>query len=136
MLNFAYKGIRAGKYVEDEIEAINYEEAADKLKQKQIIITKLFKSKKKDEKKNKEQFSFTFGSGVKTKEILLFTKQLATMIKAGLRTLKSLQLLEQQIQDKNMKKIVSQIISDLQQGIPHSTCYEKHPKIYSNHQHY
>ena len=61
MLNFAYKGIRAGKYVEDEIEAINYEEAADKLKQKQIIITKLFKSKKKLKRKIKSNFHLLLG---------------------------------------------------------------------------
>ena len=105
MLNFAYKGISAGKYVEDQIEALNIEEAAHKLKQQKIIITKLIKSKKKiGETKKKEAISFSFGSGVKTKEILLFTKQLATMIRAGLRTLDSLQLLEKQVEDKNMKK--------------------------------
>ena len=48
MLNFEYRGISAGKYVEGEIEALNNEEAADKLKQQKIIITKLFKSKKKN----------------------------------------------------------------------------------------
>ena len=46
MLNFEYKGISAGKYVEGQIEALNNEEAADKLKQQKIIITKLFKSEK------------------------------------------------------------------------------------------
>ena len=48
MLNFEYKGLRAGKYVQDSIEALNIEEAADKLKQQKIIITKLTKSKKKN----------------------------------------------------------------------------------------
>ena len=131
MPNFEYKGIsRAGKYVEDQIEALNNEEAADKLKQQKIIITKLFKSKKKTKDKKKEPISFSFGSGVKTKEILLFTKQLATMIRAGLRTLDSLQLLEKQVQDKNMKKIITAIINDLQQGTMLSKCFEKHPKVF------
>ena len=49
MLNFEYRGISAGnKYVEGQIEALNNEEAADKLKQQKIIITKLTKSKKKN----------------------------------------------------------------------------------------
>ena len=47
MLNFEYRGIAAGKYVEGEIEAINNAEAAHKLKGKKIIITKLIQSKKK-----------------------------------------------------------------------------------------
>ena len=132
MLNFEYRGISAGKYVEGEIEALNNEEAADKLKQKKIIITKLFKSKKKTKDKKKESISFSFGSGVETKEILIFTKQLSTMIRAGLRPLESLELLEKQIQEKNMKKIITAIIKDLKQGNMLSICFEKHPKIFDN----
>ena len=39
MINFEYKGISAGKYVEGEIEAINNSEAAYKLKEQKVIIT-------------------------------------------------------------------------------------------------
>ena len=42
MLNFEYKGISAGKYVDGQIEALNNAEAADKLKKQQIIITMKF----------------------------------------------------------------------------------------------
>ena len=112
MLNFEYHGIRAGKYDTGQIEALNKEEAADKLKSQNIIITKLVKAKKttkKDEKK--KPLSFSFGTGVKTKEILLFTKQLATMIRAGLRTLDPLQLLEKQVQDpKNVFGVINNIV--------------------------
>ena len=41
MLNFEYKGISQGKYVEGEIEALNNAEAAHKLKDQKVIITKL-----------------------------------------------------------------------------------------------
>ena len=47
MLNFQYKGIAAGKYVEGEIEALNNTEAAHKLKEQKVIITKLIQAKKK-----------------------------------------------------------------------------------------
>ena len=47
MLNFEYKGISQGKYVEGEIEAINNSEAAYKLKEQKVIITKLTQAKKK-----------------------------------------------------------------------------------------
>ena len=46
MLNFEYKGISAGKYVEGEIEALNNSEAAYKLKEQKVIITKLIQTKK------------------------------------------------------------------------------------------
>ena len=47
MLNFEYKGISYGKYVEGEIEALNNAEAAHKLKEQKVIITKLKETKKK-----------------------------------------------------------------------------------------
>ena len=47
MLNFEYKGISQGKYVEGEIEALNNTEAAHKLKEQKVIITKLKETKKK-----------------------------------------------------------------------------------------
>ena len=71
MLNFEYKGISYGKYVEGEIEALNNSEAAHKLKEQKVIITKLVQTKKKKEIKKKEKTSFSFGTGVKAKDILV-----------------------------------------------------------------
>ena len=53
MLNFEYKGIAQGKYVEGEIEALNNAEAAHKLKEQKVIITKLKEVKKKKVVKKK-----------------------------------------------------------------------------------
>jgi len=131
MLNFQYKGIAQGKYVEGEIEAINNSEAAYKLKEQKIIITKLIKAKKKNVVgKKKKSAGFSFGSGVKTKEILIFAKQFSTMQKAGLPILTSLNLLIEQTQGPNLKKIITQIKKDLEAGNALSACFQKHPKIF------
>ena len=131
MLNFEYRGIAAGKYVEGEIEAINNTEAAHKLKEKKVIITKLIQSKKKkQEVKKKQTSSFSFGSGVKAKEILIFAKQFATMLRAGLPVLNTLNMLVEQTKAKNMKNIIITIRKDLESGNSISKCFEKHPKIF------
>ena len=131
MLNFEYRGIAAGKYVEGEIEAINNAEAAHKLKEKKVIITKLIQSKKKkQEVKKKQTSSFSFGSGVKAKEILIFAKQFATMLRAGLPVLNTLNMLVEQTQAKNMKNIIITIRKDLESGNSISKCFEKHPKVF------
>ena len=63
MLNFEYKGISYGKYVEGEIEALNNAEAAHKLKEQKVIITNLKKQKKKPViKKEKNLFLLVQGS--------------------------------------------------------------------------
>ena len=82
---FSYKGISAGKYIEGEIEAINQEEASFKLKEQKIIITNLTKLKKKKAEKEKGKKSgFSFGKKkVTPQDVMIFSKQFATMVKAG-----------------------------------------------------
>ena len=97
---FTYKGISAGKYIEGEIEAINQEEASCKLKEQKIIITNLIKVKKKKAAKEKgKKSSFSFGKKkVTPQDVMLFSKQFATMVKAGLPILNVLTMLRDQIE--------------------------------------
>jgi len=130
MLNFEYKGISLGKYVEGEIEALNNAEAAHKLKEQKVIITKLKEAKKKKVAVKKEKTSFTFGTGIKAQEILIFCKQFATMLRAGLPVLNTLEMLEGQTTRPPMKKVIATIKKDLESGNALSKCFEKHPKIF------
>ena len=130
MLNFEYKGISLGKYVEGEIEALNNAEAAYKLKEKKVIITKLKEAKKKKVVVKKEKTSFTFGTGIKPQEILIFCKQFATMLRAGLPVLNTLEMLEGQTTRPPMKKVIATIKKDLESGNALSKCFEKHTKIF------
>ena len=130
MLNFEYKGISQGKYVEGEIEALNNAEAAHKLKDKKVIITKLKETKKKKVVTKKEKTSFSFGTGIKPQEILIFCKQFATMLRAGLPVLNTLDMLEGQTSRPPMKKVISTIKKDLESGNALSKCFEKHTKIF------
>ena len=131
MLNFEYKGISQGKYVEGEIEALNNTEAAHLLKEQKVIITKLIQAKKKKDPKEKKKGSgFSFGSGVKAKDVLIFAKQFATMLKAGLPVLNTLNMLLEQTSSPNMKKIIEKIKKDLESGNSLSKCFENHPKAF------
>ena len=130
MLNFEYKGISYGKYVEGEIEALNNAEAAHKLKEQKVIITKLKETKKKKAIVKKEKKSFSFGTGVKAQEILIFCKQFATMLRAGLPVLNTLEMLDGQTKRPGMKKIIQTIKKDLESGNALSKCFEKHPKVF------
>jgi len=130
MLNFEYKGISQGKYVEGEIEALNNAEAAHKLKDQKVIITKLKEAKKKKAVVKKEKRSFSFGTGIKAQEILIFCKQFATMLRAGLPVLNTLEMLEGQTTRPPMKKVIQTIKKDLESGNALSKCFEKHPKVF------
>ena len=130
MLNFEYKGISLGKYVEGEIEALNNAEAAHKLKEQKVIITRLKEAKKKKVVTKKEKMSFSFGTGIKPQEIMIFCKQFATMLRAGLPVLNTLEMLEGQTSGLPMKKVIQTIKKDLESGNALSKCFEKHTKIF------
>ncbi len=130
---FSYKGISAGKYVEGSIDALNQEEASFKLKEQKIIITNLVKTKKKASKQKKKEGGFSFGKKkVKPQDVVIFSKQFATMVKAGLPILNVLSMLRDQIEHPTMKEIIEDIRKSLEGGVTLSKCFEKYPKIFDS----
>ncbi|MDC1330034.1 type II secretion system F family protein, partial [Pelagibacteraceae bacterium] len=129
---FTYKGISAGSYVEGNIEAVSLEEANFKLKEQKIIITNIIKSKKKKaEKEKKKGQGFSFGKkAVKPEDVMIFSKQFATMVKAGLPILNVLTMLRDQIEHPTMKEIIEDVRKSLEGGITLSKCFEQYPKIF------
>mgnify|MGYP001302127832 FL=1 len=131
---FTYKGISAGKYVEGELEALNLDEASHLLKEKKIIITYLIRSKKKKgEKKAKAKGSSLFGKKkIKVEDVLIFSKQFATMVKAGLPILQVLSMLRDQLENPSLKEVIEDIRRSLEGGVTLSKCFEKYPKLFDN----
>ncbi|MDA9862077.1 type II secretion system F family protein [Candidatus Pelagibacter sp.] len=132
---FTYKGISAGKYIEGEIEALNQEEASHKLKGDKVIITNLVKSKKKkiEKKEKKKGSSFSFGKKkVTPADVVIFSKQFATMVKAGLPILNVLVMLRDQVENPSLKEIIEDIRKNLEGGVTLSKCFNKYPKVFDN----
>ncbi len=132
---YSYKGISEGKYVEGEIEALNQEEASHKLKEQKIIITNLIRTKKKkgDTKAKAKGKGFSFGKKkVKVEEILIFSKQFATMVKAGLPILEVLAMLRDQLESPAIKEVIEDIRRSLEGGVTLSKCFEKYPQYFDS----
>ena len=132
---FTYKGISAGKYIEGEIEALNQEEASHKLKNDKVIITNLVRSKKKkiEKKEKKKSASFSFGKKkIKPADVVIFSKQFATMVKAGLPILNVLIMLRDQTENPSLKEIIEDIRKSLEGGVTLSKCFNKYPKVFDN----
>ena len=132
---YTYKGISAGKYIEGEIEALNQDEASHKLKADKVIITNLSKSKKKKiiKKEKKKGSSFSFGKKkVTPADIVIFSKQFATMVKAGLPILNVLVMLRDQVENPSLKEIIEDIRKSLEGGVTLSKCFNKYPKVFDN----
>ena len=134
---FSYKGISDGKYVEGDIEALNVDEASHKLKEQKIIITNLIRSSKKTKKDTKDKkkgsaFSLFGKKKATVQDVLIFSKQFATMVKAGLPILQVLAMLRDQLESPAMKDVVEDIRKSLEGGVTLSKCFEKYPDLFDN----
>ena len=136
METYTYKGISDGKYVEGDIEAVNPDEASFKLKEQKIIITNLIRSSKKkqtEKKEKKKSGKSLFGKKkAKVEDVLIFSKQFATMVKAGLPILQVLAMLRDQLESPAMKEVVEDIRKSLEGGVTLSTCFGKFPELFDN----
>ena len=70
------------------------------------------------------------GTGVTAKDLQIFTRQLATMIDAGLPLVQCLDILSAQSENKSFKKILTSVKNSVEQGATFSDALKKHPKVF------
>jgi len=83
-------------------------------------------------RKEARQISFTIGSGVAPKDMQIFTRQLATMIDAGLPLVQCLDILAAQTPNKIFARILGQVKSAVEQGATFSDALRRHPKVFDD----
>lgn len=69
---------------------------------------------------------------VKQTEIILFYRQLALLLESGVNIVTALQLLQEQISNRALKKVVYDVISDIRNGNQLSAAMSRHPSIFSS----
>src|SRR6184192_2722687 len=73
----------------------------------------------------------TAGGSVALQDLVVFTRQLATMIDAGLAMVQSLQALAEQTTNKVMKDVIKDVCSRVEGGDSFSEALQKHPKVFN-----
>ena len=120
---FVWKGTTSsGKIQKGEIEAQD-EQAVRRLLRQQRISPSKIKPKPKDLLEN---ITF-FQKKVLPKDIVIFTRQLSTMIDAGLPLIQGLEILASQQENKTFKKILMDTRSDIESGSTFADALKKHP---------
>lgn len=104
-----------------EVEAENLE-AAKAILAKQKVKVKSIKAKGKD--------ITLFESGPKAKDIVIFTRQFATMISAGLPLVQCLSILGNSVDNKSFAKIILDIKAKVETGETFADALRKHPKAF------
>jgi len=70
-------------------------------------------------------------SGIKARDLVIFTRQFSTMINAGVPILRSLTILKEQSESPTFQKILGEVTADVQGGANLSDAMAKHPKGFS-----
>uniref|UniRef100_A0A7C3J681 Type II secretion system F family protein n=1 Tax=candidate division WOR-3 bacterium TaxID=2052148 RepID=A0A7C3J681_UNCW3 len=123
MAKFKYKAKgKDGKIKEDSIEAPNKQKAEQILKAQGYQIISL----------GMDWSSIEIGGGgIPTKVISIFTRQFSTMIAAGLPLMQCLRILHEQTENKAFKKVLSEMISDVESGLTLADAMRKHKNAFS-----
>lgn len=127
MATFAYTGRnRQGAVKKGEVAAKTRDEAMEQLRKQNIIVMSL------DERADKEGggWTFEFGGGITDKDLVVFTRQFATMINAGLPLIQALEILATQSENKQLRKAVGEVRIQVEGGATFADALRKHPKVF------
>jgi len=121
---FTYRGTnRAGATVSGELAAASKTDLISSLKRQQINVTKM-------SEKGKEFNLPTFGGGVDSKELAVFTRQFSVMIDAGLPLVQCLEILAGQQENKLFQKVLTGTRSAVEGGSTLSTAMRQYEKVF------
>ncbi len=126
MLTYRYTALDAtGSSSTGLVDASDDHQAADILRARKLLITSL---------EVKREFKFldmlTRGSKASDKDIALMTRQLSTMVVAGLPLAQSLEVLSKQTKNKILGKALREIIRDIDGGLSFAKALEKQPGVF------
>ncbi len=117
---------RGGHAVTGIVDAASEAEAADMLHRKELIVISL-----KPAKKGAATVPKGKGGSVKLDDLVIFSRQLATMIDAGIPLVQALGILAEQIDNKILKVVVATVRQDIEGGMSFCDALAKHPNIFS-----
>ena len=129
MAIFQYEGkLLNGRRKKGRITAVSVREAKEKLRQESILVTDL--SELESTGLNKEVTLIP--ERVKIEHLIMYVRQFATLIRAGVPIVRATSILRVQTESKVLKQTLSQVEDDLREGISYSEAIKKHPKVFSN----
>jgi len=127
MAQFIYEAkTRTGEVRTGTLEADDEAAAGVKLRQQQLTPVSV--------KKKGFEFKLPGGGGgsVSQKEIIIFTRQFSTMIDAGLPLVQCLEILGNQQPNKNFKRVILDVKSNVEGGATFADSLKRHPKVFDS----
>jgi type IV pilus assembly protein PilC len=113
----------SGREIRSSVEASSEANAVAALLNRNLLVVSIHEQIAKKGK--------TSGGKVALQDLVIFTRQLATMVDAGLAMVQSLQALGDQTDNKVMREVIRDITSRVEGGDSFSDALQKHPKVFT-----
>ncbi|MFI5260509.1 MAG: type II secretion system F family protein [Candidatus Paceibacteria bacterium] len=126
---FTYDAIdKEGHERQGTIEAPSQDIAVSALQRRDLIISSI---KGGDKKESWLEFDLPFMNRVSNKEVVILSRQIATLFEAQVSALRVFRLLAAEVDNKNLATILATVGDDLQGGMPISQALSRHPKVFT-----
>ncbi len=126
MAVFEYKArTRRGEILQDKMEGDDTMSVAASLRQQGLLVIDI-KEQGVGQKDILEPFK-----KVKLDDVVIFSRQFATMINAGLPIVRALYILGEQTSNKKLQDVIVEVRQDVEAGLALSEALEKHPKVFN-----
>jgi len=128
MLSFRYtaRDPATGQYIKAEVQAENEASASKLIRKEGLVPIDITLAEKAATGFLAKRFN-----RVKSKDKVLFSRQLSTLINAGLPLVQSLRSVNGQTTSKPLKVIINKVIADVEAGATLSTAMAKHPEVFN-----
>ena len=122
---FTYKGrTLGGTQVAGELKAKNRGELERILRGRKVLVSQV--------STKSSQISLKIGSGMKKVHISRFTRQFATMIGAGLPMVQCLEILSQQMESAELRRVIGEVREGVQAGTTLAEALSRHKKVFDS----
>ncbi len=126
---FKYEALdKNGDKQQGTIDAFSTEAAINSIQRRGLVITSI----KSAEEKSLLNFEISFLSRVSNKDIVILSRQMATLFNAQVSALRVFTLLASENSNKQLSKHMTQIADDLQSGSSISKALSRHPRVFSD----
>jgi len=125
---FFYKAVgKDGKETEGSIEGGSIDAAISNLQKKDLIIVEI----KPAQNHPSTPHHLPFIGGVKMKDVVILSQQLATLIGANVPILTTFRLVASETENVLLQQKLAEVVDDIQSGVPISSAMAKHPGVFS-----
>lgn len=125
---FSYRALDTdGHERQGSIEALSMDVAVSTLQRRNLIVSSIEPVSKKGEL----PISFNFLKQVSNKDIVILSRQIATLFEAQVSALRVFRLLAAEVENKHLAEVLTQVADDLQGGSPISKALARHPRVFT-----